>query len=65
MLNLPPTHPLWPIVHTLVQAFAITFVFGVCAFITANSFDTNEIQMLASGGVLVGAGNLVAKFWKG
>lgn len=65
LFTLPPNHPLWAIVHTVVQAGAVTFVFGVCAYITANSFDTNELQMLAGGGAIVGIGNLVSKFLKG
>lgn len=62
----PPDHPIWKLASTVVSSLCITFVFTVCAYATANSFDANEIQMLASGGAIVGIGkHLVEKFfWK-
>jgi len=51
--RIPSDHPLWKIIHSVVMAICVTFTFGICAYITANSFDTNEIQMLAGGGSVV------------
>ena len=58
-----PNHPGWKIADTLTKALSVTAVFTVCAYVFANNFDTNEIQMLASGGGAVAAFSAIAKFW--
>jgi L-aminopeptidase/D-esterase-like protein len=63
-MNVPPEHPVWKILHSIVLAICVTFTFAICAYVTANSFDTNEIQMLAGGGSVVAVVSAGMKFLK-
>lgn len=61
LTNLPPNHPIWPLIHTITA----TACFAVLLLVTASSFDSTELTAISGGGLATLAVNYLFRPNKG